>query len=52
MLYRIKHLCLTAIKPCTNRHFQLSKKSFVYFRQLQNFPIYLTVITETFVINH
>lgn len=51
MLYRIKHLCLTAIKPCTNRHFQLSKKSFVYFRQLQNFPIYLTVITETFVIN-
>ncbi len=51
MLYRIKHLCLTAIKPCTNRHFQLSKKSFVYFRQLQNFPIYLTIITETFVIN-
>ena len=51
MLYRIKHLYLTAIKPCTNRHFQLSKKSFVYFRQLQNVPIYLTVITETFVIN-
>lgn len=51
MLYRIKHLCLTAIKPCTNRHFQLSKESFVCFRQLQNFPIYLTVITKTFVMN-
>ncbi len=51
MLYRSKHLCLTAIKPGTNRRLQLSKESFVCFRRLQNYPIYLTVITETFVMN-
>ena len=32
MLYRIKHLCLTAIKSGMNRRLQLSKESFVCFR--------------------